>query len=99
MNDLVTVKTAANPTAFGVMQTYLESEGIACYVIDGNISRSYGLLTGGAKLQVAADDAERAVELLIEGGFADPKEYRDADLPGMGWLRRLIEKWTSNGGK
>jgi len=74
-NDLVTIKTSNIPGELSVAKTYLESNDIFCYLKDELINQVHPFAMGGIKLQVKEDDAVRAVELLIEGGFAKKEDY------------------------
>ena len=78
MSNLVTVKISEYPAELAVAQTYLESEGILCFIKDELLSQVYPMAAGawgGAKLQVPEEDVEKAVSLLIEGGFAKKEDY------------------------
>lgn len=55
---------AATPVAL------LESEGIRCFMHNAFSSRVMGFVdVGGTRLQVMENDASRAIEILIEGGY------------------------------
>jgi hypothetical protein len=47
-------------------QGALEGAGIASVIQDENLSRLYGNVTGGARLQVAPEDASEAARVLDE---------------------------------
>lgn len=72
MEPFVTVAIFTLPTEHPVARAKLESEGIACRVIDEYTIDVYHFISngvGGIKLQVPATDYERAKALLIAGGF------------------------------
>ena len=74
MNDkLVTVKICSNIMEAGIVQSYLESEGILTFLQDSVMTTIYGGVGafGGIKLQVMKKDEEFALQKLKEGGFAD----------------------------
>lgn len=92
---LVTVKSSKDYGTLSVAKTFLESNGIEVVFQDEYMSQLYGQsdVVGGTKLQVAEQDAERAIELLIEGGFATKEDY---EIP-QSTLRtvRIVEKILS----
>jgi hypothetical protein len=71
--DLVTVKTFSQIPDAGLVQSYLESEGIRTFLENDIITGLYGgaSIFGGIKLQVMEEDLELALHKLEEGGFAD----------------------------
>lgn len=75
--ELVTVKTSQDYNHLAIAKTYLEANGISCTLKDEYTSQvySYTYAVGGIKLQVQEEDAQRAIELLIEGGFAQKEDY------------------------
>jgi hypothetical protein len=75
-NHLVTVATFVYQHEFGIPRSLLESEGIECFVCDEftvSVHPFYSNAIGGIKLQVNESDAQRAVDILIEGGFINQK--------------------------
>ena len=71
-DNLVTVVTFVYPHELGIPRSLLESEGIECFVRDEfivNINPFYSNALGGIKLQVKESNAQRAMEILLEGGF------------------------------
>ena len=68
MADWVKIMVFAFPTDAHVAKTYLESEGIAVFLRD-EISSQVFNVNGGVKLIVPKEQADRATELLKEGGF------------------------------
>ena len=74
-NDLITIKTSDIPGEMAVAKTYLEDNEIFCFLKDELINQVHPFAMGGTKLQVREEDAMRAIELLIEGGFAKKEDY------------------------
>lgn len=93
--ELVTVKSSKDFGSLSIAKTFLESNGIVVVFKDEYMSQLYAQtdVVGGTKLQVAEQDAERAIELLIEGGFATKADY---EIP-QSTLRtvRIVEKILS----
>ena len=74
--NLVTVVSFVYPHELGIPQSLLESEGIECFVRDEftvTVHPFYSNAIGGIKLQVRENDAQRAMDILIEGGFINQK--------------------------
>lgn len=73
---LETVATFSFAPEMGLVRSKLESEGIECFVKGELISQTYiQSAVGGIKLQVKAEDAERARKLIDEMEvFAKPDE-------------------------
>ena len=67
-----------------VARSWLESEGVECYVKDEltvQVNPFYSNAIGGVKLQVREEDAERAIQLLKEGGFLEePNENVEKEI-------------------
>lgn len=77
MSKLVTVKIGTYPNELALVKPYLEDNGIMCFILDENINSIYPIgAFGGAKLQVAEEDADQARKLLIEGGYATLDDYK-----------------------
>ncbi len=67
MNNLVTLASFDFPVRAEAQKLFLESHGITVYLTDANTVGMDWLLSnavGGMKLQVAAEDAQRATQLL-----------------------------------
>lgn len=65
--QLVTVATFATAHEAAMARGMLEAEGVEVFLADEAMSRIYlSVVTGGIKLQVRAEDAETARELLSE---------------------------------
>ncbi|MDR1226622.1 MAG: DUF2007 domain-containing protein [Prevotellaceae bacterium] len=77
-SHLTTVIICHSANEIGLIRSLLESEDIRCYVQDEYIAQVYPLYTGaigGVKLQVAAADAGRAIEILKASGYAKDKDF------------------------
>jgi hypothetical protein len=74
MDELVTVKTSDFEANLAIAKSYLTDNGINCVV-----NREYITILlpegGGARLQVMSGDYNRAVKLLVKGGFAKREDY------------------------
>ncbi|MFV0538017.1 MAG: hypothetical protein ACK5M3_11695 [Dysgonomonas sp.] len=70
MDELKTVKTSNFEADLAIAESYLLDNGIECVINKEylSISTSKG---GSARLQVISGDYQRAIELLIEGGFIE----------------------------
>ena len=67
MEELITIKTYTYPHEVYVERGKLESEGIQTFLKDEatvQVYNFYSNAVGGVKLQVFADDAERAIAIL-----------------------------------
>ena len=76
---LVTIKVFTFLPELYMAKSFLESEEIMCFVKDEIISQVLPLVPtifGGVKLQVREEDAEKAIQLLIEGGFAKAEDFQ-----------------------
>lgn len=76
---MVTLKVFDNAIDAHILRTKLESEGIPCYIFDENITSLNPLLTvavGGIKLNVAAEDFEKAYEIM---NISEMAELTDDD--------------------
>ena len=65
--ELVTIASLRTPTDAHLLRTLLESEGIAAFIFNEQISNTFLPLEtayGGVQLQVSAEDAERAREII-----------------------------------
>lgn len=78
MDEFVTVKIFNYQMDMYMAKSFLESEGILCFAKDefiNQVNPFYTQAVNGIKLQVPAEQAEEAVRLLIEGGFAKEEDY------------------------
>jgi hypothetical protein len=73
---LETLATFSFAPEMGLVRSKLESEGIECFVKDELVSQTYiHNAVGGMKLQVKAEDAERARKIIDEMEvFSKPDE-------------------------
>lgn len=96
MSNLVTVKTANILTELSVAETYLEDNGIHCFIKDELVGQVYSVASsalGGIKLQVREEDYEEAVKLLVEGGFAKVEDYQPDE--STLFISKIYEKIVS----
>lgn len=75
MGELVTIKASDIQGEIFIARSYLEDNGIACFLKDELTNQVHPAGVGGMKLQVHEEDAIRAAELLIEGGFAKKEDF------------------------
>ena len=70
---VITIRTFVDNTEAWLARSLLESEGIRAEVVDDNMNAGYASLALNARLQVAEEDRERALEVLDacqQGGHA-----------------------------
>jgi rubredoxin len=86
MPELVTIATYTDALMAHVARSRLESEGLLCFLADEHLigmDWMYSNAVGGVKLQVRAEDARAARELLREGaapeGLPDPTAGAETD--------------------
>ena len=96
MKEIVTIKIFNFLNDLYMAKAFLESQGIECYVKDEYINLVHPFVASavnGVKLEVPVQQAEKAVELLIEGGFAKKEDY---EIPeGMQRTQKFVE-WLKN---
>jgi hypothetical protein len=83
MNDIVEIATYGTAFAARAAAAHLESEGIRASVVTDNAGGaipSMSLLTGGVRLVVPSEDAERATSILADSFDAD--EVEEAEEAG-----------------
>lgn len=71
MVNLITVATFGQAHELAVVRARLEWEGIPCHLKDEFTVQAhpfYSNAIGGIKLQVASEDVDRALEILVEAG-------------------------------
>ena len=94
MNDMVTVAVFTWAHEMAVVRARLEWEGIDCFAKDENIVAAHPLysnLVGGIKLQVRAEDVERAREILIETGHLVPEPVEaESNGRALAWAAERI---------
>jgi len=79
MPELILLTSFTLPQDAYVAKSFLESEGIDVYLRDEftiQVDNFYSNAIGGVKMMVKEDEAERALQLLIEGGFIRKPEDR-----------------------
>jgi hypothetical protein len=66
MDFIITIATFYDPFRAQIFKTKLESEGIPCFLADGNLlpSASFFSNEGGVKLKVRREDAEKARDII-----------------------------------
>ena len=81
MNEFITIKTSTLVSDLAVAKSYLESENILCFIKNEHTAMLQPFFSNysGAQLQVLREDAEQAIKLLIEGGFASKDDFEDSD--------------------
>lgn len=76
-SELITIKIFDNIAQSSLVQSFLSSEGIESFIQDEHMGQLFGVANlFGIRLQVRLEDAQKAVALLIEGGFASAEDYR-----------------------
>ena len=83
MNDWVTIATFTYPHQAALLSSKLESEGIECYLKDGNMISAnpfYSNAIGGVKIQVRGNDVERGNKIVEEFYKHLNSEEEDAEL-------------------
>lgn len=91
MDNFKVIKIFNNVSDLGLVQSYLESKDIRSFALDETIAQVYlPQAVGGVRLVVLDEDAERAIEALIEGGFATKEDYEVPEVPDF--LVHLYDK-------
>lgn len=72
----ITVKTFSFPADVTIVQSYMEMRGIDVY-FKNLVSNMLSYTIGDIEMQVKTSDFEKAKAALIEGGFANPKDFVD----------------------
>lgn len=93
MNEIATIMSSLIANDLFIAKTYLEANGINCFIQDELMNRAYLGATGAARLCVAEGDAIRAAELLIEGGFATKEDFEIPESTKR--MVRIYEKITN----
>lgn len=97
MNKMITVKTATFQHELIVAKTFLEDNGIKTFLKDEFLVQLHPATTSqGIQLQVLEKDVDRALELLIEGGFVSVEEYKDYSDPLTKVVAKIIGKLTGD---
>jgi diphthamide synthase subunit DPH2 len=66
---LVTVAVANQPHEASMLKAILEEAGITVFLQNEMLAQLYANVVGGITIQVPDTDAEKARNLLIEGGY------------------------------
>ncbi len=77
----VTLRTFAYSHEAEIVRSYLESEGVECFLRDetmGQVYSMYSAAIGGIRLEVLEPDAAHAVEVLRAGGYLGPADAAPA---------------------
>jgi hypothetical protein len=69
--DLVTIRRFGDMSEALLAKGCLESAGLECFLADANISRLEWPISRGMRLQVKAEDAETAAEILGQSATDD----------------------------
>jgi hypothetical protein len=93
--DFVTVKTFWSSYQANIVKSFLENEGITCFLKDEFTVNADPLITnaiGGVKLQVPSSEYELAYTKLDQNGYINPKDKIDNTLQSKleGFLRRVF---------
>lgn len=92
MSKLVTIRTFASSLDFEMVKAYLESYDIQVYGQDEIVNRAYiSDVNGGVKLQVCEAEVERAVELLMEGGYLNKEDMEPS--PEIRFISKILNKF------
>jgi len=75
MSNLVTIIASDVQGEIFIAKSYLEDNEIMCFLKDELTNQIHPAGIGGMKLQVHEEDAIRAAELLVEGGFAKKEDF------------------------
>ena len=95
MKELITIRSFNTLNDLYMAKSFLESQGIECYTKDEFVSQVYATtnIVNGVKLEVPYEQAEQAIKLLIEGGFATEEDYKIPE--GMKTTEKVID-WLKN---
>ena len=100
MQNLVTIKIFSYQSDLHLAKSFLESEGIECFVKDELVSQVCPLganALGGFILKVDEQDVGKAIQLLIEGGFSKKEDFEPSEsmkqvVKFIDWLKNLFSK-------
>lgn len=73
--NLITIKSSDIYNEIAIAKTYLEDNGLSCFLKDELTNQIHPYAIGGVKLQVKEEDVKQAISLLIEGGFSKKEDY------------------------
>lgn len=94
-DDFVTVLTFYYAHETAIIRGRLESEGIACNIIDEltvQVNPLYSNAIGGVKLQVKESDFDRAIEILKEGGYLTDSDLEKSVSKFISFFERNTSK-------
>jgi len=98
MDELVTIRSFNSSIDFEMAKSYLESCGIECFGQDEIINRAWiANVNGGVKLQVRAENAEEAVQLLINGSYLKPEDMEPSSE--IKWIDKMLSKFRKHKAK
>ena len=95
MYKRITIASYVSDAELAVAKGRLEAEGITCYVQDEYTTQVYNLTAysiGGVKLQVAKEDAAKAIEILREYDLLPIEEPVNRELRVVDFLERITSK-------
>lgn len=77
MANWITISTYEYSQQAHIVKNYLESEGVIVFMKDDmttSVASYYAHAIGGIKLMVKEQDFDRALDILVEGGYLKNKE-------------------------
>jgi hypothetical protein len=77
MDSLVTIYASYSLPDVAILKGRLENDGIHCYIKDEYVMQTNSAISngiGGVKLQVKADDVEKALPILKELGYFEEEK-------------------------
>lgn len=80
-SEWITVKTFNLSHESFVIKSFLESEGIECFLKDNitvQIDPFYSNSLGGVKLQVKEYDYDKAIQILLDHGHLKPPDFEES---------------------
>lgn len=92
MSKLITLRTFLDPSEQALAKAFLASEGIESYSKDSIMNRVYpAQVFNGIELQVAEEDVEQAVVVLIQGGYLKKEDFEPSDE--IKWITKIFNKF------
>lgn len=76
MENWITISTYQYSQDAHMVKNYLESEGVSVYLKDETTSQvlsGYGSNIGGVQLKVSEEDYNRALDVMVKGGYISPQ--------------------------
>lgn len=99
MENWIVIFTAVYPQEVYLAQSLLESEEVPTFMKDeltAQVNNFYSTAIGGVKLMVPSSEAERAVEILVKGGYIRPGEMPDASGNSPDSTRKTVAPVASD---